>query len=104
MFNYDSSQVGVPYVRANGINIQYPISGIPFVTVAQERAVKLSDGTIASLGDAGSISFEVNLKDNTLIPLVDPTTGAHLGQNVLSVQVMLSILAIIRQQQLLQNL
>lgn len=102
-FNYDSSAIGVPYIRANNINVQYPTTGVPYVTVAQEHAVKLADGKVVSLGDAGTICFTINLADQTAIPLVDPTTGASLGPTVVPVQIMLSVLAAIRVQQLLQN-
>ena len=103
-YNYDSTNIGIPYVRANNVTVQYPDSGIPFVTISQEKAVKLADGTIAQLGDAGSISFSVNLADQTPIPLINPTTGLPLGANTVAGQVMLGILAIIRVQQNLQNI
>ena len=103
--NYDSSQVGVPYCRVNNIVIQYPPIGIPMVTLEQESAVKLADNSIVRLGVLPSISFSLDMISNAASPiaLINPTTGANLGANTNLQQVMLGILAVIRQQQLLLN-
>lgn len=105
MFNYDASQVGVPYVRVDNLVIQYPKSGLPFVTLEQTKCVKLSDGTIAQIDVMPSISFPVDLiaNANTPIPIVNPANGAALGPSTTLQGTMLSILAIVRQQQLLLN-
>jgi hypothetical protein len=105
MVNYNSSQIGIKYIRANNITIQYPENGVPTVTVSQENAVKLADNTIVAISPAESISFQLDLVGNgtTPIPLVDPTTGANLGANTTLQQLMLGMLAVIRQQQLIQN-
>jgi len=103
--NYNSSAVGVPYVRANNITIQYPENQIPTVTVAQELAVKLADNTIAHLGPFESITFTLDMVNNATapVPLVDPTSGAALGPSTNLQSILLGILAIIRQQQNIQN-
>ena len=101
--NYDSSQVGVPYVRANKIIIDYSETGMPEVVVEQALAVKLADGTIREFDQIQSFSLVLNLQDTTPIPLVDPTTGANLGANTTLGQVMLGILAVIRKNQLTVN-
>ena len=102
--NYNSTAVGVPYIRACNITIQYPDSGIPTITIEQEKAVKLADNSIVRIGSIPSIEFSLNIADNTTqIPLVDPTSGSNIGLNTTTQMTMLAVLAIIRQQQLLQN-
>jgi hypothetical protein len=103
--NYNSTNTGVPYVRANNITIQYPANGLPIVTISQANAVKLADGSIVEISAAPSISFPLDMVVNatTNIALVDPTSGANLGANTNLQSIMLGILAVIRQQQLLKN-
>ncbi len=103
--NYNSSEVGVPYIRANNIAIQYPPNGVPTVFVSQALAVKLADGSVAELGSTTSFSFTPDMVGNstTPIPLVDPTTGAELGANTNLQSIMLGILAVIRQHQVVEN-
>jgi hypothetical protein len=103
--NYNSSSVGVPYVRANNINIQYDATGIPTVVISQATAIKLADGTVAEIQQIHSFAVTLDMVNNltTPIALVDPTTGANLGANTNLEQVMLGILAVVRQQQLLNN-
>ena len=99
--NYDSSQVGVPYIRVSNITIQYPTSGITRVTLEQETAVKLADNSIAVLNPIQSLSFTLDMeKDSQLdIPLIDPESGKELGSSTNLQQVMLGILAVIRPRQ-----
>lgn len=104
MANYDSSQIGVPYIRSNGIVIHYSTSAQASVTVYQALAVKLADGTSTEIAPCPPITFNLDIPSGTTaIPLVDPTTGANLGANTTLQQVMLGILAVIRQQQSIQN-
>ena len=107
MSNYDSSQVGVPYIRVNNIAVQYNTNHLPVVTIQQMLAVKLADGSFVEIGPAPvpSFTFTIDLIDNgnTAIPLIDPTTGASLGANTTANQTMLAILAAIRAQQLVIN-
>ena len=114
--NYDSSAVGVPYVRAPKINITYPPPGSgasPYATIEQSEAVKLADGTARTLGSLSTIEATFNLADQSPIALVDPDTGAALspatcaalGQLVASGNVnlplvMLCLLAVVRREQL----
>lgn len=114
--NYDSSQIGVPYVRAPQINIQYPPPGSgasPYAAIAQTEAVKLADGTSRALGSLPTIEATFDLTDQGPIALVDPDTGAALspatcaalGQLVASGNVnlplvMLCLLAVVRREQL----
>jgi len=103
--NYNSSNVGVIYVRCNKITIEYPDNGVPTVVAEQAKAVKLADGTVQEIDQINSIVFNLDMVNNatTAIPLVDPTTGANLGANTSLQSTMLAILAVLRQQQLLQN-
>ncbi len=115
--NYDSSQVGVPYVRVHRIEINYPESGaglIPTTNLYQSEAVKLADGESRKLRDLVTLSRTVDLVNdgNDLIPLVDATTGAPLAAPVAQALgamvssghvslnlVMLALLAVVRQEQ-----
>lgn len=104
MANYDSSTVGVPYVRAHRIVIHYPIPSTgapPSAEIEQSEAVKLADGTSRFLSNIFTLNATFDLTDQTPIPLVDPTTGVALGPTVTVGQVMLSILAVVRKHQLL---
>lgn len=100
--NYDSTQVGVPYVRANKVEIFYPVTNRhPQAIISQQLAVKMADGTIRPLEDIPPITVTFDmLTDGTVpIPLVDPTSGVTLGVNTTLQQVMLGILAVVRREQ-----
>jgi hypothetical protein len=100
--NYDTSQVGVPYDRGYKITINYPDSGLPpSMEIVQGLAVKLADGSIRKLQELPTISRSIDLANagNDPIPMVDPATGAPLGQNTTLNMTMLHLLACIRQEQ-----
>lgn len=99
--NYDSTQVGVPYVRVPSLVIDYSNNARPVATIRQSLAVKLADGSIRELEPVPEIiaAFDMAAEGTTPIPLVDPTTGASLGMNTTLQQVMLSILAVVRKEQ-----
>lgn len=104
--NYNSTDVGVPYVRADKITILWPDNGgSPSAEVEQSLAVKLADGSIRGLEPVQTLSvvFDFAAHGGDAIPLVDPTSGAALGQNTSLNMVMLQILAAVRQQQVLHN-
>ena len=103
MNNYDASQVGVPYVRAHRIVIEYPDAlGIPEATVEQSLAVKLADGSVRKLQDLGTmvIKFDFANHGADAVPLVSPDNGSSLGANTSLNMAMLNILAVIRQAQI----
>jgi hypothetical protein len=103
--NYNSTEVGVPYIRCSRIEIFYPEdSRYPQAILSQKLAVKLKDGTIKQLEDLPpiNITFDMPMNGNSPIPLVDPTNGSALGPTTTLNQVMLSILAVVRQEQLKQ--
>lgn len=106
--NYDASQVGVPYVRAHRIIINYPEKGqgLPWVTIEQSEAVNLTDGTARRIGELPFIqrSFDLVTNGNDPVPLVSPETGeALIGPNgpltTTLNQVMLGLLAVVRMSQ-----
>lgn len=100
--NYDASQVGVPFLRAYGIRIDYPDGGQPpVVVVEQAMAVKLADGTIRKLEDVTPLNIAIDMaNEGTVpIPLVSPEDGSQLGANTTLQGTFLSILAIIRKSQ-----
>lgn len=111
MNNYDASVVGVPYVRAHRITIHYPEpgQGTPWATIDQSEAVKLLDGSaVRTPRQLGFLQRPFNLvtSGNVPIPLVSPDTGAPLTQNGQPLfttlnQVMVGILAVVRQEQIL---
>ena len=104
--NYDSTQVGVPYVRAHHIEIFYPEdSRRPQVIIRQKLAVKLADGTVRSLEGLPEITktFDMATEGTVPVPMVDPTSGAPLGADTTLQQTMLANLAIVRKLQLEQG-
>lgn len=103
MNNYDASQVGVPYVRAHRIVIEYPDAmGIPEATVEQSLAVKLADGSVRKLQDLTPmlIKFDFAGHGGDPVPLVSPEDGSLLGADTTLNMAMLNILAVIRQAQI----
>ena len=100
--NFDASQVGVPFVRAHKIEIHYPDNGqMPWATIYQSLAVKLADGVVRKIEDLPEItrSFDMANDGADAIPLVSPVTGAALGPSTSLNQVMLDLLAVVRQEQ-----
>jgi len=97
--NYDSSVVGVPYVRAQRIIINYPDAGkAPSATIEQSMAVKLLDGTTRQLENlaAVNVEFDFATNGNNPIPLVFPDSGLPVGANTTLNNTMLAILAVVR--------
>lgn len=100
--NYDSTEVGVPYVRAHRIELFYPDENrYPQAIIYQKLAVKMKDDTVRSLEDVAplTVTFDMLADGTTPIPLVDPTSGLPLGPNTTLQQVMLGILAVVRREQ-----
>ncbi len=99
--NYNSTDVGVPYVRAHKIEIFYPVTNRhPQAIIGQQLAVKLADGTVRPLEELTPLTVTFDMvADTAAIPLVDPTSGAPLGPTTTLQQVMLGILAVVRREQ-----
>lgn len=105
--NYDASKIGVPYVRAHRIVIEYPDSGKnPSAAIYQSMAIRLADGTIKNIEniEALNVEFDFALNGSTLIPLVNPDDASHLGTDTTLINTMLSILAVVRSEQLKADL
>lgn len=103
MPNYDASKVGVPYVRAHRIVINYPDGGkLSTATIEQSEAVKLADGTVRALANLPPIeaSFDLAAHGADAIPLVSPEDASPLGADTSLNMVMLGILAVVRAEQL----
>jgi len=101
--NYDASQVGVPYVRAHRITINYPDNGqLPSVAIEQSLAVKMADGSVRKLEDLEPISSTLDLQNDAMdpIPLVNLEDGSALGADTSLAMVMLGVLAVVREKQL----
>ena len=105
--NYNSSQVGVPYVRGTQVIINYPdgVSGNPQATIAQNNAIILADMSIRNLEAIGNLVIPLDFVNNgnTPIPMVDPTTGDDLGETTTLNNIYLQVLAICRQEQVAVN-
>ena len=105
MANYDSTVVGVPYLRVTEIRIDYPVGAMPSVVLVQVWAVRLAGGALAELGPAPELRGDCDLvahgKDP--VPLVSPTTGEPIGGSTSLNAVMVQILAIVRDIQTRQN-
>ena len=101
--NYDPSQVGVPYVRAHRITIDYPDNNLlPSVKIEQSLAVKLADGTVRKIEDLLPITRALDMPNagDDPIPLIDPETGQPLGSDTSLNMAMLQVLAVLRFEQL----
>lgn len=99
--NYDSSQVGVPYVRAHRLVIDWPDNnGIPTAVVQQSLGVKLLDGSVRELQRLPDLAITLDFtKGNEPIPLVNPDDASLLGADTTLNQAFLAVLAVIRVEQ-----
>ena len=99
--NFDASQVGVPYVRAHRLIIEYPdSSSTPTAYVEQSLAVKLADGSVRTLENLQPLAVPLDFsKGNDPIPLVSPENAKPLGQDTTLNQAFLAVLAVVRDAQ-----
>jgi hypothetical protein len=101
--NYDSSSpVGVPYVRAHRVTIEWPDRGLlPWFVIEQSLAVRLADDSIRQIEVLPQLRGTMDLANDgeAPIPLVHPDTGAALGQDTTLNQAFLAVLAVVRQAQ-----
>lgn len=99
--NYDASQVGVPYVRAHRVTINYPDNKqMPTATIEQSLAVRMADGSARQLENLPAISCVLDFsKGNDPIPLVSNETGAPLGADTSLNQAFIAVLAVVRAEQ-----
>jgi len=102
MNNYDASQVGVPYVRAHRVTVNWPESGqMPTAVVEQSLGVKLADGTVRELEKLSDLTIPLDFsRGNDPIPLVNPEDGSPYGADTSINQAFLAVLAVIRAAQI----
>ena len=106
MNNYDGSKVGVPYVRVHQITIYYPDGNqLPTFSAKQSMAIKLADGTIRNLDQMPDLWAPLDFtRGEDPVPLVNPADGSDLGASTTLNRVFLGVLAILRAEQVRQEL
>lgn len=77
--NYKESPIsGTSWVRAREINISNPYTGVPHISILEEKIASLDGDVIRKdLGYLGQ-SFDPNY----LVPVIDPVTGIDTGAKV----------------------
>lgn len=101
MPNYDSSEVGVAYVRVDRVEITYPAPLTAEVTFHQSLATKMKDGSIKKLEPLETLRFTLTAADMmTPYPIPHPDTGQPTGQTGTPMQCYLLMLGMIRKKQL----
>ena len=102
MNNYNASQVGVPYVRAHKLTVNWPDNGqMPTAVIEQSLGVKLADGTVRELERMSDLTVPLDFSTgNTPIPLVSPEDGSLLGADTTLNQAFVAVLAVIRAAQI----
>jgi len=100
--NYDGSQVGVPYVRAPRITINYAADRRTTATIEQALAVKLADGTVRNIEPLPPITCELDFAadGDTPVPMISPDNAAPLGTDTTLNQAFLAVLAIVHDRQI----
>jgi hypothetical protein len=103
--NYNSSQVGVPYVRVARLTVSYPTPGFAQAEIVQDSAVLLADGSVARIESLPTLTanFDLTNHGDDVIPIVSPDTGMDIGASTTLNTIFLSILAAIRQVQVASN-
>jgi len=97
---FDTTVVGQQYKRINKIIIDYPAPMQAIVSFTEQDFVPLKDGSHAAIGSENQNSFEVhqgNMLDT--VRLSDTNTGEDLGVSMSYAQIMLGIVAAIRDHQ-----
>jgi hypothetical protein len=102
--NYDpSSPVGVPYVRAHRVTIDWPDRGLlPRYAIEQSLAVRLADESIRQIEVLPTLHGSMDLANDgdTGIQVVHPDTGVDIpGMTTSLNQAFLAVLAVVRQAQ-----
>ena len=98
--NYDSTKVGVPYMRVNRIEINYPSAATANVVMSQTQCVMLADKSTIPMGEPSLLELALSPQDmGTKIHIVDPATGADSGQTTTIGAVMVGLVAVIRAKQ-----
>jgi hypothetical protein len=103
--NYDGSAVGVPYVVAGKLTIEWTdsASGVPRAIIEQGLRVKLADGSVRDLNEALptlNVPLDFAAHGNDPVPIVDINTGNATGQYTTLNATFAQVLAIIRTAQI----
>ena len=103
--NYNpSSPVGVPYVRAHRVTIEWPDRGlVPWFVIEQSLAVRLADDSIRQIEVLPTLRGTMDLANDgdDAIQVVHPETGAEItGMTTSLNQAFLAVLAVVRQAQI----
>lgn len=104
--NYDTTQVGNPYIRIDRIEITYTSPANGSVAMNEVSAVKLSDASIVKLREAGGLTADISpAVFAESFPIINPETGQAIpGQQITGQQIMLGILAFCRARQMARDL
>jgi hypothetical protein len=104
--NYDTTVVGVPYVRIDIIGIEYAGPAQGAVDMNEVLAVKLADGSITKLQEFGGLTADISpAVFAEVFPIISPDTGQPIpGQQMTGQQIMLGILAFCRKRQMQRDL
>jgi hypothetical protein len=102
--NYNpSSPVGVPYVRAHKVTINWPDRGlVPTFAIEQSLAVRLTDESIRQIELLPTLHGTMDLANDgdDAIQVVHPDTGVEIpGMTTSLNQAFLAVLAVVRQAQ-----
>lgn len=103
MRNYDTTN-GLPYPRIFRIEIDYAEDGTPSVEYVERMAIVDTGGSVRHI-DSGASRHLLDLTAITEpVQIIDPATGEAIqGQTTTVAQIMLSMLAFLRADQLLRD-
>lgn len=103
--NYNSTDIGDPYVRVPLVEIKYPAPGVANIRIIEDLAIKAKDGSIKHLETLGQLEWSITPSDmGKSLQLVHPDTGDAIpGATMTYQQLMLGLLAAIRYQQNLRD-
>ena len=101
--NYDTTN-HKSYPRITEVNIEYGESGRPVIEYVERMAIVDGDGQVRHI-DSGATRHTLDLASITEpVQVVHPATGVPIpGQTVTSQQLMLSMLAFLRADQVLRD-
>lgn len=103
--NYNTTEVGDPYIRIDRITIDYTGPAQGTVAMNEVVAVKLADSSITKLRESGGLTADISpAVFAEVFPVVNPDTGQPIpGMTMTGQQIMLGILAFCRKRQLARD-
>lgn len=105
--NYVANQVGVPYTRVRQMTIDYQRPNTASVRCIETQSVLLADGSVSALPRPESdLLITIQPQDFARsVQLVHPDTGLAIpGATMTIQQIMLGILAVVREAQVARDL